>query len=61
MKDLSLENWDSDTYREFLAKKITAKVMPQIAGYYQVNAKFAQVKKDVLTAIIDALKEEGIG
>jgi len=61
MKDLSLENFDSDTYREFLAKKITAKVMPQIAGYYQVNAKFGQVKKDVLAAIITALEEEDIG
>jgi len=60
MKDLSLENFDSDTYREFLAKKITAKVMPQVAGYYQVNAKYGQVKKDVMAAIMESLKEEDI-
>jgi hypothetical protein len=51
----------ADTYREFLAKKITRNVMNEIAGYYQVSAKYPQVKKDVLTAIISALKEEDIG
>ncbi len=60
MKDLSLENWDSDTYREFLAKKITSKVMPEIAGYYQVSAKYPQVRQDVKEAIMKVLLEEDI-
>jgi hypothetical protein len=51
----------AESYREFLAKKITMHVMREIAGYYQVNAKYPRVKKDVKMAIINALKEEDIG
>ena len=61
MKDLSLENFDSDTYREYLAKKLAFRVMREIAGYYQVSSKYGQVKKDVTAAIELALKKEGIG
>lgn len=50
----------SDSYQEQLAKKITRSVMMEIAGYYQVSAKFPKVYKDVLKTVTEVLKEEDI-
>jgi len=50
----------AESYREYLVTKITRNVMREIAGYYQVSAKYPQVYQDVKTAINDALDEEDI-
>jgi hypothetical protein len=50
----------ADTYREYLVEKIARNVMNEIAGYYQVSAKYPQVRQDVKEAIMKVLLEEDI-
>lgn len=50
----------ADTYREYLVERIAKRVMRQVGGFGQVNAKYPEIYKDVKDAIRYILIKEDI-